>query len=92
MLSTGCVNYSVLCSCPQCKDAKCSVYCSTSAEGGGLYDIVGIKENTTSAGDLLDRETRLATYKAAQRGSASKLSVAWGVNFVKSGTVWEDRR
>lgn len=41
-----------------------------------LYDIVGIKENTTSASDLLNRETRLATYKAAQRGSASRPSVA----------------
>ena len=36
-----------------------------------LYDIVGIKENTTDAIDLQQRETRLAAYRAASHGSAS---------------------
>lgn len=41
-----------------------------------LYDIVNIKENTASAIDLQKRETRLATHRAASRGSASGDNVA----------------
>ena len=36
-----------------------------------LYDIVNIKENTTDAIDLQQRETRLAAHRAASHGSAS---------------------
>ena len=41
-----------------------------------LYDIVNIKENTASAIDLQQRETRLAAYEAASRGSVTPNNVA----------------
>lgn len=40
-----------------------------------LYDIVGIKENTTAAIDLQKREARLAAHKAASHGSVSTNSI-----------------
>ena len=48
-----------------------------------LYDIVGIKENTTDAFDLQQRETRRGSYEAAARGSASSDSVAQQEDNVK---------
>lgn len=40
-----------------------------------LYDIVGVKENTTDSSDLAKREIRGGSYKAAASGSASDGSV-----------------
>ena len=41
-----------------------------------LYDIVNIKENTTVTLDLLNREVRKGSHKAAAQGSVSTTSVA----------------
>lgn len=49
-----------------------------------LYDIVGIKENTTDAIDLQQRETRRGSYEAAARGSASADNVTQQEDNVKS--------
>lgn len=56
-----------------------------------LYDIVNLKENTADAIDLQQRETRLATYKAASQGSASKLSVAQDEASVKVGVTYDEK-
>ena len=40
-----------------------------------LYDIVGIKENTTDALDLLKNETRKGSYQTAAHGSVTTISI-----------------
>ena len=41
-----------------------------------LYDIVGIKENTTDALDLLQKETRKGSYKTAAHGSVTTIKIS----------------